>query len=96
MVVKKSLIFLVNAMTNSLTVLITVLFSVPDSDGGVLQDLPVAGPAAVGGAIGALRGGGADGSEAALLGNVTEVLQGNHFMRLRLEVKLSHAVDLNK
>lgn len=68
----------------------------PDLDGSVRQELPVAGPAAVGGAVVAGCSGGAYGAEACLLWTLAQVFQRDSLMVPRLEVKLPHAVDLHK
>ncbi len=60
------------------------------------QDLAVAGPAAVGGAVVAGCLGGAYGTEACLLRTLSQVFQRNRLTVPRLEAKLPYPVDLHE
>lgn len=69
---------------------------VPDLDGSVRQDLPIAVPAAVGRGVVAGCGGGAYGTETCLLLRPAQVLQRNRLMVPRLETELLHSVDFHE
>lgn len=71
-------------------------YKLPDLDGSVRQNLPVAGPAAVGAGVVAGRLGGAYGPEVCLLWTLTQVFEWNQLMMPRLETKLPYPVNLYK
>lgn len=68
----------------------------PDLDVSVRQDLPVAGPAAMGGAVVAGRLGNAYWTEAWLLQSLAQVFKWGQLMVPWLETKPPYPVDLHK
>lgn len=68
----------------------------PDLDGGVTQDLPVAVPGALGGAVVAGPLWGAERGEARRLRGLAQVFRRGPFAARRLEAELPHTVDLHE
>lgn len=68
----------------------------PGLDGGVMQDLPVAVPGALGGAVAAGPLGGAERAEARRLRGLAQVFRRGPLEARWLEAELPHPVDLHE
>lgn len=68
----------------------------PDCDSGVTQDLPVAGPRALGVSVVAGRLWGAHCGEGRLLRGLTQVLGRGRLTMQRLEAELAYTVNLHE